>query len=282
MRTAPCVVVLLMVAPALVTAQSFEVASVKPWPQQARQPLDPPRVMPGGRFLANAATVQDLIAAAYDLHNVQIIDDRRWTKTDRFDIEARTRPDVTRPEARALLRTLLADRFRLTAHHETRTMPAFVLTRAHKDGTLGNRLRPSGPQCREVQLPPRVPVPPPPPAPEAPAIEPLLLRGTPRRCPVLFITMANSSHVSAREVTMDWIAQWLAGMLQRPVVDRTSLAGSFDVDVTYTSESQALAGGSDAPSIGAALQEQLGLRLEATRAPVDVLVIDRVEPPTDN
>jgi uncharacterized protein (TIGR03435 family) len=99
---------------------------------------------------------------------------------------------------------------------------------------------------------------------------------------VLFITMAASSHMTMRELTMATLARRLTTQLDRLVLDRTGLEGFFDVDLTYVSESQALSGGSEASALIPAIREQLGLRLEATRAPVEVLVIDRVEQPTEN
>lgn len=98
----------------------------------------------------------------------------------------------------------------------------------------------------------------------------------------LFITMATTSHMTMRELTMATFAGRLTDRLGRIVLDRTGLTGFFDIDLTYTSESQALSSTGETPTIMTAVREQLGLRLEAMREPVDVLVVDRVEPPTEN
>ena len=92
------------------------------------------------------------------------------------------------------------------------------------------------------------------------------------------------AHWSLREVTMARLAQRLTSTLGRPVLDRTGLDGAFDVDLTFTPDNPTVdsAGAPNAPSLMTAIREQLGLRLESTRAPVDVLVVDRVQPPTQN
>lgn len=89
---------------------------------------------------------------------------------------------------------------------------------------------------------------------------------------------------SLREETMARFVDQLNSELERPVVDRTGLTGAFDIDLTFASDAAvaAVAGPTDTPALMTAIRDQLGLRLEATRAPVDVLVIDRVEPPTEN
>ena len=110
----------------------------------------------------------------------------------------------------------------------------------------------------------------------------MLLSGPPGRCLTLFVTMAASSHLTSRELTMDTLARRLTGLLGRLVVNRTGLEGLFDVDLTYASESQALVAGAEAPTITTAVQEQLGLKLEASRTPVDVIVVDAVQRPTEN
>jgi uncharacterized protein (TIGR03435 family) len=91
-------------------------------------------------------------------------------------------------------------------------------------------------------------------------------------------------HWSLREITMGRLAQRLTADLGRPVLDRTGLSGPFDVDLTFTPDNPTVdsANAPNAPSLLTAIREQLGLRLESTRAPVDVLVVDRVQPPTQN
>ena len=263
-------------------AAAFDVVSVKRRAREERPVGGAPRVMAGGRFLAPAVTVEQLIATAYELLSIQIIDAPRWTREDRFDIEARTAPAATAPQVRAMIRTLLADRFGFAAHTESRELSVYLMRTANADGQLGRGLRPSGPECRDLTMPPNAPLPPPPPPPPPGETPALFLGGPPARCLVLFVTMASSSHMTMRELTMDTFARRLTAQLGRLVIDRTGLKGFFDVDLTYVSESQALSSTSDSPTILTAVREQLGLRLDSTREAVNVLVIDRVEPPTQN
>ena len=239
------------------------------------------RVMAGGRFLAPAATVRQLIGASYELLNEQIVDARRWVAEDRFDVEARTTATATLPEVRAMIRALLAERFGLVEHRERREMAVYVLRTARTDGQLGEGLRRSGPECRDITMPRNVPAPPLPPPPPADDTA-MFLSGPGGRCLTLFVTMSNGSHMTMRELTMATLAQRLTAQLGRLVIDQTGLPGFFDVDLTYTSESQALSGGGDAPTLLTAVREQLGLTLESIRMPVDVLVVDRIEPPSEN
>jgi uncharacterized protein (TIGR03435 family) len=260
---------------------SFDVVSIRQRTPEQRPSGGAIRLMPGGRLQAPSVTVRQLIAAAYDLQNLQIIDAPRWTSETRFDIEATTSAGVTEAQARAMLRTLLAQRFGLVTRAEKRELPLYILRRQEK-GTLGPGLQPSGPECRAFTIPKNVPPPPPPPPPTEIDRQTMWLGTSVGRCPVLFITMAASSHMTMRELTMATLARRLTTQLDRLVLDRTGLEGFFDVDLTYVSESQALSGGSEASALIPAIREQLGLRLEATRAPVEVLVIDRVEQPTEN
>jgi uncharacterized protein (TIGR03435 family) len=89
--------------------------------------------------------------------------------------------------------------------------------------------------------------------------------------------------ISARAITFDEFVYRLSRFAGRPIVDRTALSGEFDIDLVYQPELAAVGpGAATGPSLFSAVEDQLGLKLESTRAPVDVLVIDRIQPPTDN
>ena len=192
-----------------------------------------------------------------------------------------------------MLRTLLADRFGLVVHREKRDLPIYFLTFARTDHRLGEKMQRSGPECKPITAPPGVPLPPPPPPPP-PGISgaPPILLSNPEAseadgrallpCGGIFA----QGHMSLRDVAFSLFLWQLRTMLQRPIVDRTGITGRFDIDLIYTPDVQQPAQPTlvtpDAPVLSTAIQEQLGLKLESSRAPVDVVVIDRVERPSEN
>jgi uncharacterized protein (TIGR03435 family) len=271
---------------------AFELASIKrtqPGSMRWTAMGVPPgqaAVRPGGRFAAPMVTLRDLVRVAYDVTDLQVAGGPAWAQGDRFEIEALTRDDVTADEARRMLRRLLADRFKLAVHDETRELPVSILAKARDDGRLGPRLRPTPPECAPVTPPPFLAAlpPPPPPPPGGPA-RTLTLGVAPYRC----LTMVLTGHLSMRGVTMSQFASRLGALLERIVVDRTELAGDFDLDLTYAPDPGTpplMVNGAvvtiDAPTLPSALREQLGLKIDGARAPTRVVVIDRAEAPTEN
>jgi uncharacterized protein (TIGR03435 family) len=216
-----------------------------------------------------------------------------WTAAERFAIEARTSDATSSDTIRLMLRSMLADRFGLTAHMERRELPMFALTMARSDKRLGPKLVASGPECAPIRPPAGIPMPPPPPPPPAGSAGAgstriILPRGDEprrRRCG----SMLAPGWFSARSITMQELTGPLSQLMRRPVVDETGLSGEFDLDMFFQPEGLggALTGAppatlSDAPALTTALQDDLGLRLDPRRGPVDVLVIDRIERPTEN
>ncbi len=267
---------------------AFDVASVKRFdPAPGQRPSDSISIMPGGRVTAPGAALRELVRTAYGMLDVQLVDSGRLLSNQRYEIEARTRPDVTAADARAMLRALLAERFGLRAHQETRELAVYALTVARADRRLGDGLRPSGPECAPIKGPPNVPAPPPPPPPAPGAAVgrglPLLGGGS-ARCISVRMSSTSGDHWSYREVTMPTLVERFVAMLGRPVIDRTRLDGAFDIDLTYSSDNPVVdaSGAPNAPSFVTAVREQLGLRLDADRTPVEVLVIDAIAPPTEN
>ena len=242
---------------------AFEVASVK------RHTLDDTRVMmvaqPGGGFVAANVPLRHVIRVAFQLQDNQIVGGPDWIDTDRFDIEAKGATASAAPGVELLqsLQSLLSERFTLATHRETRELPVFGLERVRRDG-LGPGMRPTA--CPDLEIDFKQP---------KPCAN--ISNGTG------FLTMRGT-----------WLApftQELGRYVDRMVIDRTGLDGRYDIDLRWSPEQQQAPGAGaapvppapqDRPSFFTALQEQLGLRLESTRAPVDVLVIDRVEPPTPN
>jgi uncharacterized protein (TIGR03435 family) len=234
--------------------------------------------------MAPGATVRELVGAAYGVFDNQITGGPGWIGSDRFEVLATTIPDVSLADARAMLRKLLAERFGLSAHVEQRELAVYFLQPARDDRQLGKQLRRSGPECTFPTGPRDVPMPPPPPPPPPVKGRVLALDSPPLPCPSMVFGNSASGHWSIRSWTMSNLAQRLTGALGRPVLDRTGLEGPFDLDLTFAQQAPPVDAPAEAqfPALTTAVREQLGLRIESARAPVDVLVIDRVEPPTEN
>jgi uncharacterized protein (TIGR03435 family) len=212
---------------------SFEVASVKENKSGGRGSYT--RSTPG-RFAAHNATLRNIIMSAYEVsQNPQLIGPK-WIDSVRFEMEAKAPGDADKPLIHRMLQSLLAERFKLTAHREKKEIPVFFLVVAK-----------NGPKLRDPkhdQGPP-------------PANDPGI-----RRMHVLG-SVAGITHM-------------LSNLLGRPVIDKTGITGSHDWPLELRQE--------DVPeaAVFAALEEQLGLKLESAKAPVDVVVIDHIEKPSAN
>jgi uncharacterized protein (TIGR03435 family) len=294
MRRRLLVCLALGLLPAALLAQSesrpsFDVVSIKP--NRTNQGIPLIVFQPGGRVIASNVDVRQVILVAYGLENIQLVNAPDWTATERFAIEARTADETPTDSIRMMLRTMLAERFAMAAHPERREMALFALTMARNDKRPGPGLRVSGPECAPMKPPPGVPMPPPPPP--SPAgnsgakLRIILPRDEPRRrrCG----SMLAPGWFSARSITLQELTSPLTQLMRRPVIDETGLTGEFDLDVFFQPEGLggALVGPppqslSDAPALTTALQDELGLRLEPRRGPFDVLVVDRIERPTEN
>lgn len=250
---------------------TFEVASIKPNTSASCTPASNScqsfiRLQPGGNFLVGNRTLRDLIQYAYRLQSVQLVGGPDWIANERFDIAAKASGDVppaTPPAASTpmlMLRALLAERFRLRVRRDTREMPVYALVLARSDGQLGAQLRRSEVDCNAVAkgLAPQ------PPKAERPLCGLNVRGGT---------MMMGALPISS-------ITEFLSEQVERPVVDRTGLTGAWDLDLKFTPAAELSRADSSSPLIFTALQEQLGLKLESTRGPVEVLVIDAVERPT--
>jgi uncharacterized protein (TIGR03435 family) len=227
-----------------------------------------------------------LVQMAYQLQPFQMQGAPAWLRTDRFDIVARMEGDPppppvgsTQPDAVMLaLQTLLADRFKLSAQWETQDLPIYALILARPDGKLGPNIRPAAVDCTAAAA-----------ANAAAAKEGRTLNpNTPDR---VSCGLRNSNgRMMFGGYPMSFFANGLANEVNRAVVDRTGLAGNWDFELTYTRDrvrrpdvtdaAAASVPDPDGASIFTALQEQLGLKLDATKGPVRVLVIDRIEQPT--
>jgi uncharacterized protein (TIGR03435 family) len=245
---------------------TFEVVSVKRMNDPAAQ--IGARMMGGGRFSA-VFTVRTLVQLAYGypdtLRDVQLVGGPSWIGTDRFEINATFEGPVAiapnSPPVRlmAMERALLADRFKLKVHRETRQLPVFDLVRSRGDGRLGPRLVPSDGKCLALPSTP------------APITD---------YAPYCGVKRSISGALVAKGIPIDRLALLVSFLpdVQRIVRDRTSLTGQFDIDLEFARSAEA----QDLPPITTALKEQLGLELKSATGPVDVIVIDHVEPPMED
>jgi bla regulator protein blaR1 len=225
---------------------------------------------PGGRFTATAITVGQLLRTAYRIQGYQLVGAPSWVGSRRYDIVAKVE-DNPAPSQQVFLRALLKDRFKLVAHNETRDMPIFALVVARRDGKLGPQLTKSDFDCAAYRASTHAP-------PE------------PGRTPNCS-TRINLGALNGKAILMSTLATSLAPFVSRFTVDKTGLTGGFDVELTWTSDPAFPSTGnsladaapnSSGPSIFAALQEQLGLKLVADKGPVAILVVDHLEEPSAN
>jgi uncharacterized protein (TIGR03435 family) len=242
-------------------SMTFEVVSIKPNKSGARSISI--NVPSGGRFVATNADLFTLLLNAYQVQSFQIIGEPTWARSDRFDVTAKADREIQRDELRVMLRSLLADRFRLAAHLEKREMPIYRLV-LNKAGALGPNLIRSNIDCEELAKTKTTPPAPAPTAENPRPVPPCNMRGIPGR-------------LVASAMTFEHLVGNIQSEVERIVVNDTRLKGSFDLKLEWSSDGSA---NSNGPSFFTALQEQLGLKLESTRGPVEVLVIDHVEQPT--
>lgn len=251
----------------------FEVASIKP--SDPNQHDGAIMNQPGGRLVIIGMPLRELVKFAYHLQDFQLEGGPQWARTDAWNIEARAEgggPDL----AAARLQSLLEDRFQLKTHSEMRDVPVYELTIAKR----GSKMKLS-----QDQTPPR------PPERGEPQPRPIQRSGPMDR----FSVRVGKGSLEAVAMDMPHIVGALSSILRRTVVDKTGLTGLYDVKLQWTPEgggppATAPAGSlvqqppsdRDGPSIFTALQEQLGLNLESTKAPTEVIVIDSIQRPTQN
>jgi len=258
---------------------AFEVASIKPAAPGGRGMGIGYR--PGARMSAQNVPLRFLIQVAYRVREFQVINGAPWTITERYDITAKGEDGAPKSQIELMLQALLADRFKLAFHRETRELPVFFLMAAKGGIKL---VEPKEGSC----ITPDPTAPPPAPAPGQP---PAKFCGNMRISPQDF----NGTKISMGQLTL-----FLSDVLGRTVIDKTDFKGTFDAHLEFVRD-QALASGilgngapggpggaaaapadSSGPSIFTAVQEQLGLKLESGKGPVEVFVIDSAEKPGEN
>jgi len=248
------------------------------------------RMAPGGRFVAQNVTVKFLLEEAYGVKDSQLSGTPGWLDSEHYDIEAKAEdaaverertlaPEQRHEQVMLMLQSMLADRFKLALHHETKALPVYALVVAK-----------SGAKLHETPAAPADSAPP----------EPLGKPGS-GPAPRGSIMMKGRGNLEVNGIALSLFADALSRQLGLLVVDQTGLKGEYDFTLKWTpddGQGQMFRGAGDpgtgqpaasaptsdssGPSIFTALQEQLGLKLESQKAPVDTLVIDHVERPSEN
>jgi uncharacterized protein (TIGR03435 family) len=227
----------------LAAAQTFEVASIHPNVTGTEgSVINLPET---GRLTVTNATLKTLIRAAWGIQNDQISGGPKWLDTDRYDIEARTSGPITEDQDHPLLQSLLADRFRLKTHREQRELTVYGLMLA-KNGPLFSKI---------------------------------FAKSTGTSSSIHTNHGPGESRIAVTGISIGQFAGMLGNRMGRIVIDKTGLTGNYDFALVWDPDSTP---GSTVPSVFAALQEQMGLRLESQKAMVPVLVIDGADHPSDN
>lgn len=272
---------------------SFEVATIKPASPQPR----PSSASPAEVRISNV-TVRNLIEQAYGIpwtsaENERVLGGPAWLDTNRYDIVARIPDDLAearqklsrdqqKQQISLMLQSLLAERFHLKLHFETRVLTVYALVAAKPNPKLVESTK----QIKFTESSESS-------AQESAVPIPLPSKPGDLRHGLLVLYNGQSAQMTARQVSMDDLAHWIAGYSEvggRPVVNQTGLSGLYDFTLRWTRQSLTMtpqpgssdAADSEAPPLFSALADQLGLRLKSTKAPIEVILIDHTDPPTDN
>jgi len=222
--------------------QAFEAASVKV--NRSGETRTSMRSLPGGRVEGTNRTLKLLIQNAFELQPFQIVGGPDWIDSARFDVAATANHDVTAAERASMMRALLADRFKLATHPERRDASIYALRLARPDARPSAGLKKAADDARDG-------------------------------------FREGDGSLTTQRTSMERLVRELTSYAGRTVVDETGLSGEWAVTLTWAPDA---GGGGDAnlTSIFTAMREQLGLKLDATRGPVEILVIDRAERPSED
>jgi uncharacterized protein (TIGR03435 family) len=225
-----------------VAAQQFEVVSIKP--NRGGSDGTVIKTQPGGRFVASNATLKDFIEFAFGVRDFQVAGAPGWAERDAWDVAANAPDgkDIDDDALKPMMQSLLATRFQFKFHREVRQLPVYSLLVEKSGAKLTPHKGTDGPSGRTL-------------------------------------VAAGRATLTAKAVPIAALAENLARAVGRPVTDNTGLMGLYDLKLEWTPDQTTDAG---AASIFTALREQLGLRLEPARGPVDVIVVDAAERASEN
>ena len=234
----------------------FEVASIRSNPGKGFSQIN---TQPGGRFIVTNFPLVDVITVAYGVRSVELLDVPRWVQVEKFDIIASTGRDeyLSVVAMRPLIQTLLAERFQLEVAREQREMQGYALVRL-RPNALGPQLTPTKADCS---------------TPESRDL------ASPSYCGVRAGAVGTITGTGAPSIQL---ARTIGAFVPMFVDDETGLMGRFDFTLKWNPNLADDPAVPDRVSIFTALQEQLGLRLDPRRKPVAVVVIKRIERPTEN
>jgi uncharacterized protein (TIGR03435 family) len=270
MRGAPLIFGAFLGAAVLVAQapRTFEVVSIKP--NRSGAASTTAGMYPGGRWSMVNAPAATLIRFAYPAQLNELVGAPAWVSSDRWDVTAVAGAETTREEMRRMMQAMLADRFKLAVHYETRERDTYALVMARTDAQLGPDIRRSTLDCEAITAASLA---------GRPIEAPLPANGAPP-CGM----MAGGGRLALGGQSMEALARSISGAAGRYVVDRTGLTGNYEVTLRYAG--QAVNGAErpaeELPSIFTALQEQLGLKLESDKAELRILVVDRIERPIED
>jgi uncharacterized protein (TIGR03435 family) len=241
----------------------------------------------GGLFSATDVTLIEYLTLAYKIYPAQlpgvVSQLPKWASNNRYDIQARSSGNPTKDQFRLMMQALLADRFKLTIHYETRQIPVLALV-LDKPGKLGPKLlpHPEGSSCSNAPPPPR-------------SDGATVAGGYPELCGVIAFLQPSApgrTRMGGRNASLAMFGSRMTNAqtgMDRPVIDKTGLGGKFDFVVEYSPQPN----GSPPPNADfqldptgptfmEALKDQLGLKLESQTGPVEVLIVDHIEEPSPN
>jgi uncharacterized protein (TIGR03435 family) len=255
--------------------QEFDVASIKR--NTSGQIGNAMRTMPDGTEVIVNSAIRNFLGAAYPSQSGEYVGLPDWAQSERYDLTVKPPAGATRDQQRQMWRALFADRMKLAAHDETIEQPIYNLVLARPDGRLGPKLTPSAHDCIAESAAARQRGGPPPPlTTDADFLDSCGMR-------------MGAGRIISGGITMQNFVLSLRGLAGRVVQDKTGLKGFYVMDFTYGLANQTAGAGpagaadpTDAPSVFTALQEQLGLKLEPDKMPLQRVVIDHIERPTEN